>query len=56
MVNKQSKSPTKPTAPIPSTAEPTSRGILGSKYATNKQKLMALINQIRSTGAAVDVE
>jgi hypothetical protein len=37
-------------------AKGTARGILGGKYATKKQELMELVNTIRSTGAAVDVE
>lgn len=33
-----------------------SRGLLASAYAHRKRDLMALINQIRSTGASLDVE
>ena len=32
------------------------RGLLDSDYAKSKRDLMALINQIRSTGAALEVE
>lgn len=36
--------------------EPVLRGILDSDYATNKQALMALINELRADGAALEVE
>lgn len=32
------------------------KGIMDSDYARNKRQLMDLINQIRSTGASLDVE
>lgn len=31
-------------------------GLMGSKFALMKRQLMDLINEIRSTGAALDVE
>ena len=31
-------------------------GLMGSKFALAKRQLMDLINEIRSTGAALDVE
>lgn len=32
------------------------KGLLDSRYARNKKALMATVNQIRATGAAIDVE
>jgi hypothetical protein len=32
------------------------RGLMDSKYARSKGELMSLINDIRSTGASLDVE
>lgn len=32
------------------------KGIMNSDYARNKRQLMDLINQIRSTGASLEVE
>ena len=34
----------------------TARALMQSEYARNKRELMGLVNQIRSTGAAVEIE
>jgi len=32
------------------------KGLLDSKYAQNKRVLMSTINEVRATGAAIDLE
>lgn len=40
----------------PQRVVPKSKGIMGSDYSRQKRRLMNLVNQIRSTGTALDVE
>lgn len=41
---------------LEASAEPAGQGVLGSQYARSKQEMMTLINQIRATGIAAEVE